>query len=179
MYFYSKELSNKHILRKNFRFYFLLIVLFLLSYLFYQSFGKSFFMGEDIISKRFSSSNMDAGVDARFGFWRKVFSNLTFNRVIFGNGVQSFSEIGKTYGVNTYAHSVFIDMLICGGLISFTAFISLIYSILRKAVKLKLHYIIPIVVYAILSYLSDGTINETLFWVPIGISIGLLHRASK
>jgi len=118
---------------------------------------------------RFMPGNIiDSNGSGRIHIWTKAiefFVSQSFLAIMFGNGGFSFPRIAETFlGYRKYAHNVFIQSLIEGGVIGFLIVLYLYSIILVKAIKHKNIDQLALIVAAIIASMTLDFNLTRAFW---------------
>jgi O-antigen ligase len=129
------------------------------------------------------------GTSFRLDIWSTVIRDVVNENLFFGKGIVTPDQLvidGITFD---HPHSMYVSVLFQGGLVGlilfgvliFSTFQSLISSYEQQSAKLG----IGLLTTGLVSYLVDGhelidKVGETwfLFWLPVGIALGLAWRQS-
>ena len=121
--------------------------------------------------------------------WSVTIERVLSDSLIFGRGILTSDDVVVGTLTFDHAHNMYLSLLHQGGLIALSLFLFVIAQTLRVLIR---HYeeqdaklALALMTLALTSYLLDGhelidKVGETwfLFWLPVGIALGLNWRYS-
>lgn len=119
------------------------------------------------ISSRFLSEESYVSLDERFLSYRLVLSNIDL-KIFLGNGIGDFGYLLTGKDSNAYPHNLFLEILYELGFIVFFVFLTILFLLYRKSIRLKkinmisndILFIINLVIYFLLFSQSSGDITD-------------------
>lgn len=123
-----------------------------------------------LLEDRFDDEAIEGGLGSRLRIWGAGLSNMTATNYLFGHGFSSFRFLALQSGVDYYSHSVFMAILTDTGLITFSLLLILLAHIALNIKRNKTFMAFPILIYAVVSHASHGSINSTYFWLLLAIA---------
>ena len=112
--------------------------------------------------------------DPRIVIWSTAFAGMSGFDWIIGTGIGTFRGVVARAGLDFYAHSVFLDLLVTTGIIGSGILMILLWRIIKHL--FRTHNLIGIGLFflMVLSYSTHGSVSGKGFW----ISLGLVHGVS-
>ena len=116
----------------------------------------------------------DDGFSGRTGIWKLYFSEMSssMKTLFWGFGPGDIKRLDIS---NSYAHSLYFDILLSYGIVGFIWFMIIIITYGIKIVRSKHLFSISLAVFDILLYSTHGTSTSLVFYILIAASIGLLN----
>lgn len=139
------------------------------------------FMGGNFINERVLERLYEVAPGSRenirYKIWGAALSQLNEVELMIGTGLSSFRQHAISGGMDYYAHSLFVDLIVTQGLLAFLVLMLFIIKIIYKLFNKKDSFGLGLVTYIIVSYYTFGAIhNAYQFWILIGIVYGLSQR---
>jgi len=105
--------------------------------------------------------------------WISVFREMNAGQLIFGGGPGRFRDIAvDKVGVDTYAHSTYIDFLVSLGFLGFFLLLSKISLVLKGILNKKNHLLFGLFIFLIFNFFTHGSITSYYFWIVFGVVAG-------
>lgn len=110
------------------------------------------------------------GFSGRTEIWSLYFDNFKENTstILFGFGPGDLKRLMIT---EFYAHSLFLDMLLCYGVAMALAWIAVFASTLRLIVKAWDAFALGLLFFTVLLYATHGNVTAPMFYVQMGVAI--------
>lgn len=119
---------------------------------------------------------------SRINIWKNAFELVEPYKLVFGGGLNSFTELSLVGGMVSkhgnnpwYAHSLFFDVLFSSGFFSLITLGLFILVYVKKAILNKQTFVVIIMVFTILLFLTHGETHSINFWINLGLSVGLIE----
>lgn len=133
----------------------------------------------DMVTQRFRQEALGAGLQIRMDLWSSVLRAMLAEQPWIGHGLGGFRYLAGLQGSDFYAHSVFVDVTVAGGVIAGVALISLLAYGLFLSFQVGEPIALALLIFACLSYATHGEANSPYFWITIGLAFGLISNPSS
>jgi hypothetical protein len=125
------------------------------------------FAGQDFLNyivARFSVNVFDSSDNPRLKIWNAALSQMEGMDWLLGRGLGAFRGLTQRSGLDYYAHSVFVDILVSVGIPGLILVLSLLSYLAIRAFVRRDPQGVGIVAYIAVSFSAYGAMGQTFFW---------------
>lgn len=135
--------------------------------------GQEIFGGEtQALEERLQRNAAD---DPRIRIWTSTLSSMPSHGWLVGAGMNSFVDLSMLKGRMYYAHSVFVDAFVSGGLLALIPLLIFLAGMLGRSVRYRNLSAVCLITFTCLSYLTHGHLNVSAFWLTLVLVYALTY----